>query len=418
MARTKQTARKNAAGKSPARYSLRGNRNTPETEEENLDREGETDSMEEQEDDGVVIEVPVVTGETEESEDFPDDQGRAARPEKEVLKETILLPKTVKPGQFSPTFIKYFRENGMTPYLVNRLQELRGFTDEMIVRLVKNVNKAWGVEMQIPDELRYQDEELTDDELGRLPSKRGKRGAAKTTPKAAAVKQKRAKKRILSSEEESSQEGDSDEDEPSRKKPARSPSKQPYRGKASSSSSVTSETVYVAGGAGPSNLKAGVEFVTKPPGRKHPVVARKQPRNPPGAGRAGRQKGITNSRYDPNKPTTKSGESGLGTYVPATNKKVRFRPGTLALREIRHYQKKTCLLIRKLPFYRLVREILMDEKVDLRIQSSAVMALQEACEAYCVGLFEDSNLCAIHGKRVTIMPKDIQLARRIRGERT
>ena len=182
MARTKQTARKNAAGKSPAHYSLRGNRNTPETEEENLDREGETDSMEEQEDDGVVIEVPVVTGETEESEDFPDDQGRAARPEKEVLKEMILLPKTVKPGQFPPAFIKYFRENGMTPYLVNRLQELRGFTDEMIVRLVKNVNKAWGVEMQIPDELRYQDEELTDDELGRLPNKRGKRGAAKTTP--------------------------------------------------------------------------------------------------------------------------------------------------------------------------------------------------------------------------------------------
>ena len=232
------------------------------------------------------------------------------------------------------------------------------------------------------------------------------------------MKRERAKKRILSSEEESRQEGDSDEDEPSKKKPARCPSKQPYRGNTSSSSSVTSETVYVAGGAGPSNLKAGVEFVTKPPGRKHPVVTKKQPRNPPGAGRAGRQKGITNPRYDPNKPTTKAGESGLGTYVPASNKKIKFRPGTLALREIRHYQKKTCLLIRKLPFYRLVREILMDERTDLRIQSSAVMALQEACEAYCVGLFEDSNLCAIHGKRVTIMPKDIQLARRIRGERT
>lgn len=95
----------------------------------------------------------------------------------------------------------------------------------------------------------------------------------------------------------------------------------------------------------------------------------------------------------------------------------RYRPGTVALREIRRYQKSTELLIRKLPFQRLVREIAQDFKTDLRFQSSAVMALQEASEAYLVGLSEDTNLCAIHAKRVTIMPKDIQLARRIRGER-
>ncbi|XP_046959025.1 uncharacterized protein LOC124529236 [Lynx rufus] len=106
--------------------------------------------------------------------------------------------------------------------------------------------------------------------------------------------------------------------------------------------------------------------------------------------------------------------------APATGgvkKPHRYRPGTVALREIRRYQKSTELLIRKLPFQRLVREIAQDFKTDLRFQSSAVMALQEACEAYLVGLFEDTNLCAIHAKRVTIMPKDIQLARRIRGER-
>ena len=95
----------------------------------------------------------------------------------------------------------------------------------------------------------------------------------------------------------------------------------------------------------------------------------------------------------------------------------RYRPGTVALREIRRYQKSTELLIRKLPFQRLVREIAQDIKTDLRFQSSAIMALQEASEAYLVGLFEDTNLCAIHAKRVTIMPRDIQLARRIRGER-
>ncbi|XP_071794610.1 histone H3, embryonic-like [Asterias amurensis] len=92
-------------------------------------------------------------------------------------------------------------------------------------------------------------------------------------------------------------------------------------------------------------------------------------------------------------------------------------PELVALREIRRYQKSTELLIRKLPFQRLVREIAQDFKTELRFQSSAVMALQEASEAYLVGLFEDTNLCAIHAKRVTIMPKDIQLARRIRGER-
>lgn len=96
----------------------------------------------------------------------------------------------------------------------------------------------------------------------------------------------------------------------------------------------------------------------------------------------------------------------------------RYRPGTVALREIRQYQKSTDLLIRKLPFQRLVREIAQEFKCDVRFQSTALLALQEASEAYIVGLFEDTNLCAIHAKRVTIMPKDIRLARRIRGERT
>lgn len=95
----------------------------------------------------------------------------------------------------------------------------------------------------------------------------------------------------------------------------------------------------------------------------------------------------------------------------------RFKPGTVALREIRKYQKSTELLIRKLPFQRLIREIASEFKTDLRFQSSAVLALQEAAESYVVSLFEDTNLCAIHAKRVTIMPKDMQLARRIRGDR-
>jgi histone H3 len=106
--------------------------------------------------------------------------------------------------------------------------------------------------------------------------------------------------------------------------------------------------------------------------------------------------------------------------APATGgikKPHRFRPGTVALREIRRYQKSTELLLRKLPFQRLVREVAFDFKSELKFQSHALLALQEASEVYLISVFEDSNLCAIHAKRVTIFPKDMQLARRIRGER-
>ncbi|KAL8922607.1 MAG: hypothetical protein Q9208_005111 [Pyrenodesmia sp. 3 TL-2023] len=104
---------------------------------------------------------------------------------------------------------------------------------------------------------------------------------------------------------------------------------------------------------------------------------------------------------------------------PRTRKARRYKPGTLALREIRRYQRTTDLLLLKLPFSRLVREIALSlvpaGGEALRWQSQAIQALQESAEAFMVHLFEDTNLCAIHAKRVTIMQKDIQLARRIRG---
>ncbi|KAF8710383.1 protein heterodimerization, partial [Rhizoctonia solani] len=115
---------------------------------------------------------------------------------------------------------------------------------------------------------------------------------------------------------------------------------------------------------------------------------------------------------------TKQARKSAPQTTGGVKKPHRFRPGTVALREIRRYQKSTELLIRKLPFQRLVREIAQDFKTDLRFQSSAVLALQEASEAYLVSLFEDTNLAAIHAKRVTIQPKDLALARRLRGERS
>jgi histone H3 len=112
---------------------------------------------------------------------------------------------------------------------------------------------------------------------------------------------------------------------------------------------------------------------------------------------------------------TKAARKSAPTMGASIKRKTRFRPGTVALREIRRYQKSTELLLRKLPFQRLAREIASEIKSDLRFQSSAIMALQEATEAYLVSLFEDTNLCCIHAKRVTIMPRDIQLAKRLRG---
>ena len=108
---------------------------------------------------------------------------------------------------------------------------------------------------------------------------------------------------------------------------------------------------------------------------------------------------------------TKSKAGGKATV------KRRYRPGTVALRDIRKFQRSGGLLISKLPFQRLVREIAQEFNNSPRFSASAVLALQEASEAYLVGLFQDAQLCAIHGKRVTVMSKDIQLARRIRGER-
>lgn len=118
--------------------------------------------------------------------------------------------------------------------------------------------------------------------------------------------------------------------------------------------------------------------------------------------------------------SSSSASSGSGTASRASAARAlpvrRYRPGEKALREIRFYQKNTDLLIRRLPFTRLVREIqTYFFKTEYRWQAVAMLALQEAAEAHLVGLFEDANLCTIHAKRVTVMPKDIQLARRIRG---
>ena len=125
---------------------------------------------------------------------------------------------------------------------------------------------------------------------------------------------------------------------------------------------------------------------------------------------------LTAKKYNGYKKTRFDSASMADQHNPKPLKHHRYRPGTVALRQIRKYQKTTNLLILKIPFQRLVREIAQQLNSDLRFQTDAILALHEATEAYLIGLMEDTNLCAIHANRVTILAKDMLLARRIRGD--
>lgn len=100
-----------------------------------------------------------------------------------------------------------------------------------------------------------------------------------------------------------------------------------------------------------------------------------------------------------------------------TKRRQRWRPGTVALREVRKYQTSTDFLIARAPFRRLVRETVSTLKDTIRMRSTALEAIQDATESYIVSVLNDANLCTIHAKRVTLFPKDLQLALRLRGDR-
>ena len=152
------------------------------------------------------------------------------------------------------------------------------------------------------------------------------------------------------------------------------------------------------------------------PASSHRQLAARQDLTPakPAKGHKRGRKSATPQRAAPGMKRPRS------AMVPAARggikKPHRFKPGTVALREIRKYQRSTEFLIRRLPFQRLVREFAQDAKTDVRFQAAALEALQEAAEAYLVGVFEDTNGCAIHAKRVTIQPKDMLLAKRLRRQ--
>lgn len=184
---------------------------------------------------------------------------------------------------------------------------------------------------------------------------------------------------------------------------SRSPSPSPRRGRSPSPAPAKETTVVPVPDPLPDEFNIRLEPI--PVAEKAPKgAARRKDPNP---------KKTTGGKA-PRKQVAKKAARKTSAASGGIKKPHRFRPGVVALREIRRYQKSTEFLIRKLPFQRLVRWIAQDYKTDLRFQSAAVMALQESAEQYLVGLFEDTNLCALHAKRVTIMPKDVHLARRIR----
>jgi len=227
-------------------------------------------------------------------------------------------------------------------------------------------------------------------------------------------RQKLSEKRIV---ENSDDDDDSDDDGDDTGRPSNgAPSKQTA---ANAVAKVSERATKAAGGAGgdadpdasDGNSDDDDEDMFQDQADKERMDVDKQPVNKNVNERKGPNVKYTPRHQQPSSKRRKAPATG------GVKKPHRYRPGTVALREIRRYQKSTELLIRKLPFQRLVCEISQDFKSDLRFESQAIMALQEASEAYLVGLFEDTNLCALHAKRVTIMPKDLQLARRIRGER-
>ena len=369
MARTKQTARKDTGGKPLAMGRGRGKGNPKKDPKTG----GRADRK-------VVLEYS-----SDEDENNPQPAEGAEAPKRVKKRIHLTLPTSPAHVTTTETFATFFINHGLTRALQKAFAG-RGWSTDQMREFVANFQKKHG--QQVPMPKIYGDEDSTDDEGPEL-ADGTKAGRKKTTGSAhggdgpstsgGSVGGSGSKKR--------GRDDDGDEDDPNKRR------------------------------------KTGDE--TAPP---KPMVARKEPR------KKGTVYPPINRQLPPLYISRPKERTLLGhrvlDWTPEQKKKIhearmqgrqvkphRYRAGTVALQDIRHFQKTSALLIRKLPFQRLVREIAQDFKTDLRFQSAAILCLQEAAEAYLVRLFDDANLCAIHARRVTIMPKDILLARRIRGER-
>ena len=361
MAQTKQTARKGTGGKPLAMGRGRGKA----TPKKNPMPSGRADRK-------VVLEYS--------SDETPDEnapqpaEGAQARVKKQIH---LTLPTSPAHVTTTETFATFFVNHGLTRALQKAFAK-RGWSTDQMREFVTNFQKKHGQHVPMPK--IYGDEDSTDDEGPELAD--GTKAVKKTTGGARGgngpstsgenVSRPKGKKR-------GRDDGGKDDDPTKRRKMGKNAPPKPMVARKEPHKKAT--------GYPPIDRKLPVLYISCTKERTmlgHRVLdtTDEQKRKIHEARMQGRQV-----------------------------KPHRYRAGTVALQDIHHFQKTSALLIPKLPFQRLVREITQDFKTDLRFQSAVILCLQEAAEAYLVRLFEDANLCAIHTRRVTIMPKDILLAR-------
>ena len=381
MARTKQTARKDTGGKPPAMG--RGKKNP--TPGRSADRK-------------VVLEYS--------SDEDPQPAEGAGAPKRVKRQIHLTLPTSPAHVTTTESFTAFFINHGLTRALQKAFAK-RGWSTDQMREFVTNFQKKHG--QQVPMPKIYGDEDTSEDEGLELAD--GTKVGKKTTGGAEGSGGSKPHKKPAASGRSSGAGGTSSGDGPSTSGAGGSGSKKRGRDDDGEDDDPNKRRKTGGGDEQPKQLVAHKEPRKK--GTAYPPIDRKLP-------------ALYISRP---KERTELGHRVLD-WTAEQKRKIhearmqgrrikphRYRAGTVALKDIRHFQGSTALLIRKLPFQRVVREIAQDYKTDLRFQSAAILCLQEATEAYLVRLFDDANLCAIHARRVTIMPKDIQLARRIRGER-
>ena len=385
MARTKQTARKDTGGKPPAMGRGKKDPKKNPTPGRSADRK-------------VVLEYS--------SDEDPQPAEGAGAPKRVKRQIHLTLPTSPAHVTTTESFTAFFINHGLTRALQKAFAK-RGWSTDQMREFVTNFQKKHG--QQVPMPKIYGDEDTSEEEGLELAD--GTKVGKKATGGAEGSGGSKPHKKPAASGRSSGAGGTSGGDGPSTSGAGGSGSKKRGRDDDGEDDDPNKRRKTGGGDEQPKQLVARKEPRKK--GTAYPPIDRKLP-----ALYISRPKERTELGYRVLDWTAeqkrKIHEARMqGRLI----KPHRYRAGTVALKDIRHFQGSTALLIRKLPFQRVVREIAQDYKTDLRFQSAAILCLQEATEAYLVRLFDDANLCAIHARRVTIMPKDIQLARRIRGER-
>ena len=384
MARTKQTARKNTGGKPLAMGRGKKDPKKNPTPGRSADRK-------------VVLEYS-----SDEDLQLAEEAGAPKRVKKQIH---LTLPTSPAHVTTTESFMAFFINHGLTRALQKAFAK-RGWSTDQMREFVTNFQKKHG--QQVPMPKIYGDEDSSESEGLELAD--GTKVGKKTTGGAGGSGGAKPRKKPAASSRSSGAGGTGGGDGPSTSGAGGSGGKKRGRDDDGDDDDPNKRRKTGGGDELPKQLVACKEPCKKgtvypPVDRKLPVLYISHPKERTELGH--RVLDWTDEQK------RKIHEARMqGRLV----KPHRYRAGTVALKDIRHYQGSTALLIRKLPFQRLVREIAQDFKTDLWFQSAAVLCLQEAAEAYLVRLFDDANLCAIHARRVTIMPKDLFLARRIRGE--